>query len=31
MAKAIMVSVDYHRAPESKFPAAPNDAYAAYE
>lgn len=31
MAKAIMVSVDYHRAPENKFPAAPNDAYAAYE
>ncbi|WP_208023363.1 alpha/beta hydrolase [Duganella alba] len=31
MSKAIMVSVDYHRAPENKFPAAPNDAYAAYE
>lgn len=31
MSKAIMVSVDYHRAPENKFPAAPTDAYAAYE
>nr|WP_207393581.1 alpha/beta hydrolase [Duganella aceris] len=31
MAKTIMVAVDYHRAPENKFPAAPNDAYAAYE
>jgi acetyl esterase len=29
-AKAIMVAVDYHRAPEHKFPAAANDAYAAY-
>lgn len=31
LSKAIMVAVDYHRAPENKFPAAPNDAYAAYE
>jgi len=29
-AKAIMVAVDYHQAPENKFPAAANDAYAAY-
>ncbi len=29
-ANAIMVSIDYHQAPEHKFPAAPNDAYAAY-
>lgn len=30
MANAIIVSADYHRAPENKFPAAPDDAYAAY-
>jgi acetyl esterase len=31
LAKAVIVSVDYHQAPENTFPAAPNDAYAAYE
>ncbi|HEU5436053.1 MAG TPA: alpha/beta hydrolase [Telluria sp.] len=30
MANAVIVSADYHRAPENKFPAAPDDAYAAY-
>lgn len=30
MAQAVIVSVDYHRAPEAKFPSQPNEAYAAY-
>ncbi len=30
MAKAIIVSADYHRAPENKFPVAPDEACAAY-
>ena len=29
-AGAVVVSVDYHRAPEYKFPSQPNEAYAAY-
>lgn len=30
-AKAVVVSVDYHRAPEYKFPTQPNEAYNAYK
>lgn len=30
MARAIIVSADYHRSPENTFPVAPNEAYAAY-
>lgn len=30
-AEAIVVAVDYHRAPEHKFPHAPNDAWTAYQ
>lgn len=30
-ARAVVVSVDYHRAPEYKFPSQPNEAYSAYK
>ena len=30
-AEAVVVSVDYHRAPEYKFPSQPNEAYASYK